>query len=74
MNSPSLKIANERYEEGKQWVIKNQTASVAMLQRKLLIGYTSAAMIMDRLEEEGVVSPYNGHVSREVLVKENKGL
>ncbi|MEF7566304.1 DNA translocase FtsK [Bacillus infantis] len=34
-----------------------QTASISFLQRRLIIAFTFAAMIMDSLEEEGVVGP-----------------
>lgn len=43
-------------------------ASVSMLQRKLKIGYSRAARIMDELEERGVVGPYRGTKAREILI------
>lgn len=42
-------------------------ATVAMLQRRLKLGYSKAARLMDVLEEKGVVGPYNGTEPREVL-------
>lgn len=42
-------------------------ATVAMLQRRLKLGYSKAARLMDVLEEKGVVGPYNGAEPREVL-------
>lgn len=42
-------------------------ATVALLQRQLIIGYARAARLLDELEEQGVVGPYNGPGSREVL-------
>lgn len=42
-------------------------ATVAMLQRRLKLGYSNAARLMDVLEEKGVVGPYNGAEPREVL-------
>lgn len=51
-------------------VIKEQTASVSMLQRKFRIGYARAARLVDTLEERGVVSPPDGSKPREVLVKD----
>ncbi|MEE3607426.1 DNA translocase FtsK, partial [Bacillus altitudinis] len=41
-----------------------------MLQRRFRIGYTSAAKIIDRLEENGVIGPYEGSTPRKVLIKE----
>lgn len=43
-------------------------ASVSLLQRRLSIGYTRAARIMDLLEERGVVGPARGAEPREILV------
>jgi len=51
-------------------VIKEQTASVSMLQRKFRIGYARAARLVDTLEERGIVSPPDGSKPREVLVKD----
>lgn len=48
--------------------IENKTASVSLLQRRLRIGYTRAARIMDLLEEKGVVGQYEGSKPREVLL------
>lgn len=49
-------------------------ASASLLQRRLKIGYAEAAGLLDRLEEEGYVSPPDGSKPREVLknkVREN---
>ncbi len=48
--------------------IENNTASVSLLQRRLRIGYTRAARIMDFLEDQGVVGQYEGSKPREVLM------
>lgn len=42
-------------------------ASVSLLQRRMNIGYATAAKIIDALEERGVIGPYNGSQPREVL-------
>ncbi len=41
-------------------------ASVSLLQRKLTVGYTRAARIVDQLAEHGVIGPYEGSKSREL--------
>ena len=46
-------------------------ASVSMLQRRLHVGYAQAAMIMDRLEEIGVVGPFQGSTPRDILISQN---
>ena len=48
-------------------VRQENKASVALLQRRLKIGYSNAVRLMDVLEEKGIVGPYNGSAPREVL-------
>ena len=48
-------------------VRQENKASISLLQRRLKIGYSKAARLMDALEEQGVVGPYNGSEPREVL-------
>lgn len=45
-----------------------QKASVSLLQRRLRLGYTRAARIMDELENRGIVGPNNGAEPREILI------
>jgi len=47
---------------------ESNTASVSLLQRRLRIGYTRAARIMDLLEDKGVVGQYEGSKPREILL------
>ena len=44
-------------------------ASASLLQRRLKVGYNKAAGLIDRLEEEGVISAPNHAGKREVLTK-----
>ncbi|PFJ83497.1 cell division protein FtsK [Bacillus cereus] len=66
----SDEIVDKHYEEARQCVISMQAASVTMLQRRFRIGYTSAAKLIDRLEENGVIGPYEGSTPRKGLIKE----
>jgi len=43
-------------------------AYCAILQRRLRIGYTRAARVMDILEERGIVGPHKGAESRDILI------
>lgn len=52
-------------------IFETGQASVSMLQRKLHIGYAQAAMIMDRLEEIGVIGPFNGSKPRGILISQD---
>ncbi len=51
-------------------VRQHQRASASMLQRRLRIGYTKAAQLIDLLEQNGIVGPAEGGRSREVLKDE----
>ncbi|WP_291300864.1 DNA translocase FtsK [Desulfosporosinus sp. BICA1-9] len=61
-------MEDEFFYQAAQIFIESGTASVSMLQRRLRIGYTRAARLMDFLEEKGVVGGYEGSKPREVLM------
>ncbi|QII49484.1 hypothetical protein G3M81_12360 [Bacillus paralicheniformis] len=52
------------YEEVENWValnpIGNGRMSIATLQRKFRIGYQRAAILMEQLENNGIVGPWDG--------------
>lgn len=56
------------FEEAARFVVKSQTASTSMIQRKFSIGYNRAGRIMDQMEREGIVGPADGSKPRLVLV------
>ena len=59
---------DELYEEAVELVRRLNKASVSLLQRRLRIGYTRAARLIDMMEEEGIVGPaQEGAKPREVL-------
>ena len=63
-------IEDSLYEEAKNMVIASGKASTSWLQRKLGIGYSRSAKLMDTLEQEKVVGPANGSNPREILLKQ----
>jgi len=63
---------DELYEEAMRLVVLHQQASTSMLQRRLKVGYSRAARLLDLLEERGVVGPSEGAKGREVLVTEQE--
>jgi DNA segregation ATPase FtsK/SpoIIIE, S-DNA-T family len=58
---------DEVYESAREIVIDAKKASTSLLQRKLGIGYSRAAHILDKLEEEGVIGAAAGSKPRGVL-------
>lgn len=58
---------DELYEEARQAVIEAGKASTSYLQRKLKVGYSRGARLIDMLEERGVIGPQEGSKPREVL-------
>lgn len=59
---------DDLYGEAKEIVVSAGKASTSYLQRKLKIGYSRAARIMDLLEDSGVIGPADGAKPREVLI------
>lgn len=60
-------VEDDLYEDAKMAVIEAGKASTSYLQRKLRIGYSRAARLMDLLEENGVIGPQDGSKPREIL-------
>jgi S-DNA-T family DNA segregation ATPase FtsK/SpoIIIE len=59
---------DELYDQAVQIVLEAKQASVSLLQRRMRIGYTRAARLIDYMEAKGVVGPYEGSKPREVLM------
>ena len=56
------------FGKGAHVVATEGRASVSLLQRKLNVGYTRAARIVDQLADHRVIGPYEGSKSRDVLM------
>ncbi|HWR83855.1 MAG TPA: DNA translocase FtsK 4TM domain-containing protein [Candidatus Deferrimicrobium sp.] len=56
------------FQEACEVVIQHKQGSVSLLQRRLGIGYQRAARLIDKLEQAGIVSPFDGSKAREVIV------
>jgi S-DNA-T family DNA segregation ATPase FtsK/SpoIIIE len=59
---------DELYEEASRIVVSSGQVSISYLQRKLRIGFSRAARLVDMMEADGLVSPGTGGKPREVLV------
>jgi S-DNA-T family DNA segregation ATPase FtsK/SpoIIIE len=60
---------DDLYDEAARIVVSSGQASISYLQRRLRIGFSRAARLVDMMEAEGLVSPAAGGKAREVLVK-----
>ncbi|TSC95057.1 MAG: DNA segregation ATPase FtsK/SpoIIIE, S-DNA-T family [Parcubacteria group bacterium Licking1014_1] len=57
------------FEDVKRIILETQKASASFLQRRLRIGYSRAARLIDMLEEKGIVGPADGAKPREVYAQ-----
>jgi len=56
------------FDEAVDIVVSSGQASVSMLQRRLKLGYSRAARLVDQMEERGIVGPFEGSKPRAVLI------
>lgn len=62
---------DELYDQAVSIVVEAQTASASLLQRRLRIGYSRAARLIEMMEQKDVVGPYEGSTPRKVFLQEN---
>ncbi|MCD9023424.1 FtsK/SpoIIIE family DNA translocase [Cohnella silvisoli] len=67
-NDTSDEKLDELFDQAVHIVLEAKQASVSLLQRRMRIGYTRAARLIDSMEAKGVVGPYEGSKPREVLM------
>jgi S-DNA-T family DNA segregation ATPase FtsK/SpoIIIE len=60
---------DELFEEAARLIVRHQQGSVSLLQRRLKVGYSRAARLVDELEAAGIVGPFDGSKARDVLVE-----
>jgi S-DNA-T family DNA segregation ATPase FtsK/SpoIIIE len=61
-------LGDPLFKEAVEVCLRHKQGSVSLLQRRLGIGYQRAARLIDKLEQAGVVSPFDGSKAREVIV------
>ncbi|NTW61194.1 hypothetical protein HGB24_00715 [Candidatus Saccharibacteria bacterium] len=59
---------DDLYRDAVQVVIDSKKASTSLLQRRLRIGYSRAARIIETMEEQGIIGPADGSRPRDVLI------
>ena len=66
--SSEVDYGDPLFREACEVVVNHKQGSVSLLQRRLGIGYQRAARLIDKLEQAGIVSPFDGSKAREVMV------
>jgi len=62
---------DELFDEAARMVVAEGQASASFLQRRLRIGFSRAARLVDLMEQDGLLGPPRGSKPREVLVKQD---
>ncbi len=68
-NNTSLDDKDDLFNDAASIVVKHQSGSTSLIQRKLRLGYNRAGRIIDQLEAAGIVGPFEGSKARQVLIK-----
>ncbi len=59
---------DELFNAAVEVILEVKQASVSMLQRRLKLGYSRAARLVDQMEERGIVGPFEGSKPRQLLI------
>ena len=59
---------DELYGEAVRVVLESNQASVSILQRKMRLSHTRAARLIDAMEAEGIVGPFEGSKPRRIII------
>ena len=74
MSKSNTILVDPLFEEAARLIVKEQSGYVGTLQRTFQIGYNRASLVMDDLEEAGIVSKFEGSKPRDVLIHDAKSL
>ena len=73
-SSADLNKLDAMFNEAALVVVKHQSGSTSLIQRKLRLGYNRAGSIIDQLEAAGIVGPFEGSKARKVLIRDENDL
>jgi S-DNA-T family DNA segregation ATPase FtsK/SpoIIIE len=62
------------FEDAARLIVREQSGSTSLIQRKFAIGYNRAGRLMDQLEKAGIVGQAHGSKPREVLIMDENSL
>lgn len=63
-----IKDKDPLFEEAVRYILTDEQASISFLQRKLKVGYSRAARIVDQMEEAGIIGPHEGSKPRTIIM------
>ena len=63
--------SDDLFNEAVKLVVMHQQGSISLIQRRLKVGYSRAARLIDEMEQVGIVGAFTGSKAREVLVDES---
>jgi S-DNA-T family DNA segregation ATPase FtsK/SpoIIIE len=66
--------SDELFDDAVRLILQTNQASASLLQRRMRIGYTRAARLLDIMEQKGIVGPFCGSKARDILVEREKYL
>jgi S-DNA-T family DNA segregation ATPase FtsK/SpoIIIE len=69
---PASADRDDRYNEAVEVIVGQQRGSATLLQRALAVGYTRATRLLELMEDDGVVGPFVGSKSREVMLTQEE--
>lgn len=62
---------DDLFDEAVRLVVMHQQGSISLIQRRLKVGYSRAARLIDEMEQTGIVGTFTGSKAREVLVDDS---
>ena len=71
LNDDENSFNDELLNKAIEIIVVSKQASISLLQRRLSIGYSRAARLIDEMERLGIVGPFSGSKAREILVDES---
>ena len=66
--APEEELGDAMFPDAVDVILETGQASVSMLQRRLKLGYSRAARLVDQMEEMGIVGPFEGSKPRKILI------
>ncbi|MFH1355092.1 MAG: DNA translocase FtsK [Candidatus Omnitrophota bacterium] len=73
-SGPGSNDKDELYDQAVKVIMESNQASVSILQRRMRLGYTRAARIIDAMEQDGLIGNFEGSKPRRILVDREQWL